>query len=190
MKKAITLIGAVALGLLSFTASQAASHRLSAQDRNFIVEAAQGGTTEVQLGQLAVSKRDGRRVQQFGQRMIQDHSAANNKLMTVAASVGMRLPTDPRRAMGAKGRADYARLAPLHGDHFARAYMANQVRAHIQTIALFRREARYGHNPMVRQFARNTLPTLEDHLAMAEPLYAMVTGRSTPMYAHRRINGM
>lgn len=189
MKTGITLIGTAALALLCVTASQAAG-RLGAQDRTFIMKAAQGGTTEVQLGQLAVSKSDGRRVQQFGQRMIQDHSAANNKLMTVAANFGIQLPSDPRRAMGADGRATYDQLSALHGDQFARAYMNDMVRDHHKDIALFQREARYGRNAQVRQFARNTLPTLENHLAMAEPLYAEVTNRPMRIYAHRRMNGM
>jgi putative membrane protein len=187
MKTAMTLACTVALGLLCVAGSQAASQRLSAQDRSFLMKASQGGNMEVQLGQLAVSKHDGRRVQQFGQRMIQDHSAANNKLMTVAANVRVLLPTDPRRAMGPQGRALYSQLAPMNGDQFARAYMTDMVTAHRKDISLFRREARNGRNPLVRQFARNTLPTLEDHLAMAEPLYAEVTGRPMRMYAHRRM---
>lgn len=189
MKAGTYLLAMAAFGLLSIAPGLAAP-QLSPQDRNFIIKAAQGGTTEVQLGQLAVSKRDGRRVQQFGQRMIQQHSGANNKLMTLAANVGVALPMDPRQAMGAHGRALYDQLAGLRGDQFARAYMADMVQDHIKTIALFRREAEYGHDPQLRAFARDMLPVIEEHLAIAEPLYAEVSGSPTRIYAHRRMNGM
>src|SRR5690348_15728774 len=136
MKYGIIFAG-IALALIAATgAGQAASrhNKLSSQDRTFVMKAAQGGTTEVQLGQLAVSKHDGRRVQQFAQRMIQDHSAANNKLMTIAANKGIMLPTDPRRAMGDEGRATYDRLDRVNGSQFARDYMNDMVSDHQKDV--------------------------------------------------------
>src|SRR5579884_2829478 len=185
----IATIAALALGTTALPGHAQGRHsRLSAQDRAFVMKAAEDGATEVQLGQLAVSKRSGRRVQQFGQRMIQDHSAANNKLMSIAADRGVRLPTDPRRAMGAEGRATFDSLNRLNGDSFSRAYMAHMVTNHRKAVAMFQREARLGHDPMVRSFARNTLPTLQDHLGMADDVEAMVLGRPRTQFAHRRMH--
>jgi putative membrane protein len=189
MKKGL-IFATVALALMTTAvASQAArpGSRMNAQDRHFITQACQGNTSEVQLGQLAVSKRDGRRVQQFGQRMIQDHSAALNKLMSVAADEGVKLPTDPPSAMGAEGRATYDRLAGLSGSRFSQAYMAAMVSDHQKDVSAFKREIRHGSDPNVRAYARATLPVIEQHLSMAGDLYAMVNGGSGRMYAHRRM---
>lgn len=189
MRRASYLMAAAALGLLMGMApSHAARYgRLSAQDRSFITKASQAGATEVQLGQLAASKQDGERVRQFAQRMIQQHSGANNKLANIAANLGVAIPMNPQRAMGAQGRATYDRLQRLHGAHFAQVYMDDMVRDHHKAIALFTREARYGTNPQLRTFARQMLPVLDEHLALAGQVDAMVDRRSPRMYAHRRM---
>jgi predicted outer membrane protein len=59
------------------------------------------------------------------------------------------------------------RLARLSGKHFDCEYMAVQVRAHLQTIAISRREGRHGRDPAVTAYAAMTLPVLRMHLHMA-----------------------
>ena len=62
-------------------------------DHKFVMEAAMGGMAEVELGRLAAQKGATDEVRQFGQRMVDDHSKANEELMRVASSKGMTLPT-------------------------------------------------------------------------------------------------
>jgi putative membrane protein len=95
--------------------------------------------------------------------MIRDHSKANQELKQLAASKGIRLPHRPN----AHQRMLIRRLARLSGRHFDCAYMTVQVRAHLQAIAIFRREVRHGHNPAVRAYTARTLPVLKMHLRMA-----------------------
>src|SRR5664279_2006731 len=72
----------VAVGLLVPRANAAAT--VSTADTTFILAAAQGGMTEVKLGELASknAKRDD--VKEFGQRMVKDHTAINDNLKVLA----------------------------------------------------------------------------------------------------------
>ena len=47
--------------------------------------AAEGGMAEVELGRLAVEKASNDDVKKFGQRMVDDHSKANEELKEIAA---------------------------------------------------------------------------------------------------------
>src|SRR5215212_4467985 len=69
-------------------------------DHKFALAAATGGMMEVELGKLAAEKGASDEVRQFGQRMVDDHTKANEELMQLASSKGMALPTapDPKHA--------------------------------------------------------------------------------------------
>src|SRR3954453_6181141 len=62
-------------------------------DRKFMDTAAQGGMAEVELGQLAQQNAQSQQVKDFGQRMVTDHSKANDQLKQLAAQKGVSLPT-------------------------------------------------------------------------------------------------
>ena len=66
---------------------------LSSSDRKFIMEAAHGGMMEVELGRMAVEKASSPDVKQFGQRMVDDHSKANEELMQLASQKGITIPS-------------------------------------------------------------------------------------------------
>ena len=147
------------------TQSQRSSgnHQLSWQDRRFMRQAAQAGLFEVKKSELALTRSDNRHVRQFAAQMVRDHTKANQELKQLAASRGVTLPRRPN----AHQRMIIRRLARLSGKHVDCAYMAVQVRAHLQAIAIFRREVRHGHDPAVKAYAAKTLPVLRMHLRMA-----------------------
>lgn len=144
------------------------SPRQKTSDTKFIKEAADGGMAEVELGQLAVEKASSDDVKKFGQRMVDDHGKANEKLKAIAASKNIDLPQEP----SAKHKATKARLAKLSGAQFDHAYMADMVKDHKTDVAMFHRESDGGGDPDVKAFATETLPTLEEHLKQAEGLAA------------------
>src|SRR5439155_24769817 len=74
--------------------TKSGSEKLSSSDANFIKEAAQGGMMEVQLGKFASEKASNDQVKEFGRRMEQDHSKANDELKKLASDKGVDLQNE------------------------------------------------------------------------------------------------
>jgi putative membrane protein len=151
---------------MSADAGKSGSTGLSAADRKFVRKAAQGGMAEVELGQLAAQKGSNDEVKQFGQRMVDDHTKANDQLKQVASSKGVDLPQD----LDAKDKALKARLSGLSGAQFDKAYMSSMVKDHKKDVAEFQQESSNGKDSEVKSFASQTLPTLQDHLKQAQTI--------------------
>jgi putative membrane protein len=156
----------------SATTSSAAH---SAADAKFIKEAAEGGMAEVALGQLAVEKASSADVKKFGQRMVDDHSKANDQLKQLAFQKNVSLPQD----LNAKDKAAKARLEKLSGEQFDQAYMKDMVKDHTKDVSDFKRESMSAQDPDVKKFAAETLPTLEDHLKQATSIAPSTTAQSS-----------
>lgn len=156
---------AMAVGL-----SAANDKPMSAMDTQFANKAASGGMAEVKLGELALQNASSSDVKQFAQKMVDDHSKANDKLKSVASKENITLPSD----VDAKDKATYDRLSKLKGAAFDRAYMRDMVTDHKADVAEFHREANSGKNSDLKTFASDTLPTLQEHLKMAEDTLAKV----------------
>jgi putative membrane protein len=143
-----------------------------APDQPFAQEAASGGMAEVKLGQLAQANGSSDTVKQFGKRMTIDHSKAGDELKDAASRDNITV--SPR--INKTDQATYDRLSKLSGAEFDKAYADQMVQDHKKDIASFRKESQTGLNPDVKQFASQTLPTLEDHLKMAEAMQKRVSG--------------
>jgi putative membrane protein len=139
---------------------------LSTADKTFVNEAASGGEVEVQLGQLAQQKASSSQVKAFGQRMIEDHTKANQELKSIATAQNLELPTKP----GKSELTTEHRLKQASGPAFDRAYIEDMVQDHEKDVAAFRKEAQSGQDPAVKAFAQKYLPVLEQHLRMAQEL--------------------
>ncbi len=137
---------------------------VSGSDSNFATKAAAGGMAEVQFGQLALKNASSGDVKAFAQKMVDDHTKANNKLKDVAAKDNITLPS----SMDSKDQAAYDRLSKLTGPAFDRAYMRDMVSDHKKDVAAFQKEANNGGNSDVKNFASETLPTLQEHLKLAQ----------------------
>lgn len=135
-------------------------------DARFVKKAAEGGLAEVELGQLAVKNGSSEQVKQFGQRMIDDHSKANDQLKQIASQEHVKLPTEPNQ----KDKATKERLEKLSGTQFDQAYMTEMINDHKKDVAEFARESKSAKDPAVKDFAQQTLPTLREHLKQAEQI--------------------
>jgi len=145
-------------------------------DQPFAREAAIGGMAEVALGNLAKEKASSADVKQFGDRMVTDHGKANDELKQWAQQKHVTLPA----AIDGKHQATHDRLAKLSGEAFDKAYMSDMVMDHQHDVAAFKREAASGKDPDLKAWAAKTLPTLQDHLKMAQDTAAKVGATSGP----------
>jgi putative membrane protein len=145
-------------------APHATGGTLAPADRHFVTEAAVGGLAEVELGKMAVDKASNADVKQFGQRMVDDHSKANDELRSWASSNGVTLPPET----GATEKAVENRLSKLSGDAFDRAYMSAMVQDHTKDVAAFQQASKTAKNADLKAWAGKTLPTLQDHKKMAQ----------------------
>jgi len=179
-------IGLAGLGLVTSAAAQStnapatgdamkASATVASSDKAFAEKAAVGGLAEVAMGKLAQEKAGSDQVKQFGSRMVTDHSKANDELKQVATSKGLNLPTD----LDAKHKSKVAKLEKLSGAQFDRAYMDDMVSDHKQDVSEFEKESKSGRDSDIKGFASKTLPTLQEHLKMAQDTDAAVKGKKT-----------
>jgi putative membrane protein len=129
-------------------------------DESFFKSAAEGGLAEVNAGKLAENKGTTPAIKDFGGMMVKDHSTSDQKLWSLAASHNIDLPKTPSVEQQAAGD----RLKLLSGQFFDKAYVKNQIDAHRDTIALFKKEIASGHDPQAKQFATATLPKVQEHL--------------------------
>ncbi len=171
-------LGLAGLGLATGAAAQTATTQptasttksIPAGDKSFAEHAAIGGLAEVEMGKVAQQNGASDQVKQFGQRMVDDHSKANDELKQIASAKGLTLPTE----LDAKHKSTLDKLQKLSGAQFDRTYMDDMVADHKKDIGDFKKEAKSGKDSDIKGFASKTLPTLEEHLKLAESTYASV----------------
>ncbi len=133
-------------------------------DADFAVKAANGGMMEVQLGQLAQDNASSPDVKQFGQQMVTDHSKANDELKALAAQKNITLP----QTVGGDKAEKINELQQKHGRDFDEAYIDFMVKDHKEDIDEFQNEANTGADPDIKNWASGKVPTLQQHLDMAQ----------------------
>jgi putative membrane protein len=129
-----------------------AGSKLSAADKAFMMNAAKGGMMEVEMGKQAAQNAQNADVKKFGNRMVTDHSKANNELMALAKEEGVTLP-------GAKSPGKWKS---------DKAYMDDMVKDHQADLAEFQKEAQSGTDPDVKAFAAKGAKMVSTHLKLAQ----------------------
>jgi putative membrane protein len=163
----ITVLGALVLSPMAMAQmSSAASSAPSKQDTAFVTKASAAGMTEIQASKLADSHAQSAAVKSFAAKMVTDHTKAGDELSSVAQKDGFTPSASP---MPAQQKA-IAKLDTLNGEAFDKAYSSMMLKDHVEAVALFKKESATGKNDDLKSFASQTLPTLNDHLAMANKL--------------------
>jgi len=116
-------------------------------------------------------KANSQHVKDFGQRMITDHSAANQQIQKLAASKGVSIPHD----LGKDNKMVRDRLEKLSGSQFDNAYMAEMLKDHKKDVESFLQQSRGANDNEVKNFAARTFPTLQSHLKEAEMIATDLT---------------
>ncbi len=129
--------------------------------KEFAIKAAESGMLEVKLAQLAQQKSQSQEIKQLAQKLEQDHTQANTQLTALARQKNIDLPTD------LKGDCQeyYEAFQKLDGPDFDNAYLLFNVQGHLKSIMMFQKEAQNGSDQDIKQWASQTLPTLQRHAA-------------------------
>ena len=134
----------------------------------FVTNAAIADMYEIAAARLAAEKAQNPELKKYAQRLMSDHEKTMGEMKTAMGSAGADVtpPTamDERR----QGMVDNLRQAPA--DQFDRVYVAQQVAAHNEDVTLHRTYAENGDNAQLKQLAAKHLPTLEQHLQMAQAM--------------------
>lgn len=150
--------GASSASAPSSSTTGGAASRLESVDAEFLRKAVEGGRAEVDAAQLAMRDAQRAEIRNAASMMLEDHRRANQQLEQLAKGKGWALPA-----------ATPERDQPLtKGGDFDSQYVEQQIRAHRETIAMFRAQSAGGSDPELVRFAQDTLPTLEHHLEMLQ----------------------
>lgn len=179
MTVAVALAAIVAFAPIPAEAEKAkgAGHASAAKalsDAEFMRMATQANMAEVQLGKIAVQRAENPEVKQFAQRMVDDHTKANDELAQLAAKRDVKMPDD----MSPKHKPVMSRLSNLSGADFDRAYMREMVTEHDHDVARFQRQATATKDADLKAWIEKTLPVLRRHEQMAQNT-ARIVGAGT-----------
>lgn len=132
----------------------------------FAQRAASSNMFEVQSSELAIRTSRNENVRAFAQHMIEDHTAAGERMKE--AALGDGLATADMLMPDHQSQLD--NLAAVAVEDFDQSYLAAQLAAHEEAVLLFQGYASDGEEGALRDFAAETLPTLEMHRREVEAL--------------------
>jgi putative membrane protein len=133
--------------------------KLSQNDKKFLRKAYKGGMEEVENAKVAKEKAQNDATKDVANHMIEDHSKANEKLEAIAKEENFDLSKIKPKPMS------------ISGDNFDKQYLTMLKADHEKDIAEFEKEANdtgTKEDSDVKKFAKDTLPTLKEHLKMVE----------------------
>lgn len=148
--------------------------QLTAKDKAFISESAEGGLKEIQFAQLAQQKSNNDQVKNFAQQMITDHTQLNNDMMPFAQQAGITPPTQ----LKPKDQAEYDKLSKMNGPAFDKAYIQSMVKDHHKDLKEFNAEAAAATDPTFKTTVQNGQKVIQQHTDMADSLNKQHGGAS------------
>lgn len=132
----------------------------------FVLKASEATANTLEAGRLAGTKAATVEVKAFADRLVRDHGKARAELTAFARTRGVR--TRPESA----ATFVTAALSAFSGDGFDRAFVTQVMLDHRVAVGLCDEESRTGKDAKIRAWAVKALPTLREHLKVAEALHA------------------
>lgn len=138
---------------------------VSAEDRKFILDAAQSGLHEVKMGMLGVERGINPDLKVYAQRILDDHTLSNAEVEALARLKGVTLP-DPTKI-----DTSTEKLSQLTGIEFDQEFVREAIADHLKNIAAFEKEDQSGApDSDIKGFAHSALPKMHAHLDQAKAL--------------------
>jgi putative membrane protein len=154
------------------SATQAGQNQKALPPEDFVRRVSADNLAEINLGRMAEKQASNEDLKKFAQRLVKDHTKANDELNQLASRKNFR----PAPAMDAKHQRLANQLLTLNGANFDRAFTKDMVKDHEAAVAVFEAEAKSGTDPDVKAYAAKVLPTLKEHLKIAQDLNKKILG--------------
>jgi putative membrane protein len=142
---------------------------LNAIDFNFVDQANLGAPFQVDSGRLAETKGTGAAIRSYAHLMVTTHISVVDALNVILKRKNI---TPSNTLLHGAYDAMIFTLKADRGAAFDRNYVNGQVEYQKGNAALFQQEIQNGTDPELKEFARQTLPKIVDHLQRAEKLAA------------------
>jgi putative membrane protein len=155
------------------TAPKEAPATLNAVDFNFVGQANLGAPLQVDSGRLAETKGTTTAIRDYAHLMVTSHIPVVDALNAILQRKGV---TPSKTLLHGAYDSMIATLKADHGAAFDRNYVNGQVEYQKGNAALFQQEIQNGSDPDLKEFARQTVPKIEDHLQRALKLAAASGG--------------
>ncbi len=136
------------------------------QPQRFTETASVSNMFEIESSKVALEKATSSETKAFAQHMIDDHTKAGEEMKTAADAEGVTIPS----ALDEKHQAKLEKLTGAAADAFDKSYLAEQLLAHEEAVALFDGYSTNGAPGTLKEFATKTLPTLKGHLEEVKKL--------------------
>lgn len=161
---------------------KAVTGMMSSMDQKFMMMAARGGLSEIEMARLALQKSSNDGVKQYAQKMIDDHTMAADELKQIASTKGVTLPMD----VDTKQMALMAKMQKMSGMEFDMMYVKEAaIKGHQDMEKLFMKESMSGKDMETKAFAAKTLPVVRMHLQMAREWMMNMKGMKNGMSGMR-----
>jgi putative membrane protein len=147
---------------------------LNAADFNFVGQANLGAPFQVDSGRLAETKGTNAEIRSYAHLMVASHIPVVDALNVILQHKNI---TPSNTLLQGAYDAMLFTLKADRGAAFDRNYVNGQVEYQKGNAALFEQEIQNGTDPELKEFARQTLPKIVDHLQGAEKLAAATGGR-------------
>lgn len=151
------------------------SSKLARGDRKLLEDLIEANAAEVQTGQLALQKAQGAEAKTFAQKMVDDHTKSLQELQQFAQGKGVTPKNDTDLQHKAMAKA----LGGLEGARFDEQYMKRVgVNDHERTIQLLQKTQKNAKDSELKALAQKMLPTVEEHLHLAQQATGKSAGKS------------
>jgi len=161
------LIGA-AVGLSAILLASAGLTAQAPTTEDFVNTVAISDMFEIQSGQLASEKARIGDVKAFGKEMVADHTKTSDELKALIQDKGIKVQLPAK--IDAEHQSNLDKLNSISEAQFDPEYVRAQIDAHRKAVDLFDNYAAGGENGDLQRWAKNTLPTLKQHLEHAQKL--------------------
>lgn len=143
-------------------------------EQRFMVEAYMGNLAEVAFGQLAQQRGQSQGVKDFGQKLIDDHSKANETAGKYLDGQQVQRPIHvPKEALGR-----FTKLSEVSDQEFDRMFAKELTQEHEKDIAKYQKWSKTAKNDDVKSYINETLPVLKDHHKTAKQLQKGAPGKA------------